>query len=180
MGKAGKNLKGALKVQQSRLKAKQKLSHAAQVAEQKSSRKKGQSSPASGNIPAALNKDVKGKGKEIVGSSRGPTIPFGPTDKILLIGEGNFSYALAVVQDAPLQLQTMLPTNLTATAYDTEEECFAKYPEAEAIVSSLRAKGVEVLFGVDGTALEKNSRLKGRRWDKIVWNFPHAGASHGF
>ncbi|KAF4612296.1 hypothetical protein D9613_004073 [Agrocybe pediades] len=175
MAKAAKKLKGALQAQQSRLKAKQKISHAAQVAEQKSTRKKGQASIAATTARAGSSKDVKGKGKATPGSSSRPTIPFSPTDKILLIGEGNFSYALSMVQDAPVQLATMPPSNLCATAYDTEEECYAKYPEAQAIVSSLKEKGVQVLFGVDGTALEKNSRLKGRRWDKIVWNFPHAG-----
>jgi len=33
----------------------------------------------------------------------------------------------------------------------------------------------EVLFGIDATKLQKHPVLKGRRWDRIVWNFPHAG-----
>jgi 25S rRNA (uracil2634-N3)-methyltransferase len=28
---------------------------------------------------------------------------------------------------------------------------------------------------VDGTRLEKHHALKGRKWDRICWNFPHAG-----
>jgi 25S rRNA (uracil2634-N3)-methyltransferase len=50
-----------------------------------------------------------------------------------------------------------------------------KYPDAQIIVQGLREKGVEVLFDVDATKLEKVSALKGRKWDRIVWNFPHAG-----
>ncbi|PPQ69434.1 hypothetical protein CVT25_004825 [Psilocybe cyanescens] len=175
MGKAGKNLKSALQSQQSRLKAKQKISHAAQVAEQKTSRKTGQQSLGLENTGSRFTKDVKGKNKAIPNPVRRPTVPFDPTDKILLIGEGNFSFARSLILDAPVQLQTLPPSNLTATAYDSEEECYSKYPEAEAIVSFLRSKEVEVIFGVDGTRLEKHSRLKGRKWDRIVFNFPHAG-----
>jgi hypothetical protein len=67
-----------------------------------------------------------------------------------------------------------------ATAYDTSEVCFGKYPDAPDIVAKLRELGVLVLFGVDARSLEKCSEL--RKWsadrggfDKIVFNFPHAG-----
>jgi 25S rRNA (uracil2634-N3)-methyltransferase len=39
----------------------------------------------------------------------------------------------------------------------------------------LREKGARVLFGVDATRLEKTSALKGKVFDRIVWNFPHVG-----
>ncbi|KAF8963945.1 hypothetical protein BDZ97DRAFT_1818700 [Flammula alnicola] len=173
MGKSGKGLKAALQSQQSRLKAREKVSQAAQAADLKSRSKKGQQPSGHGNRKPTA--DVKGKKKVVSGSSRRPTIPFKPSDKILLIGEGNFSFARALVENAPAELRLLPPGSITATAYDTEKECFEKYPEAEAVVSLLRIKGVEVLFGVDGTRLEKHPALKGRRWDRICWNFPHAG-----
>ncbi|KAH9176903.1 hypothetical protein EDB89DRAFT_2065112 [Lactarius sanguifluus] len=74
------------------------------------------------------------------------------SDKILLIGEGDFSFA-----------------------YDTEDECYNKYSEAQQCVRVLRESGAQVLFGVDATKLEKTSALKGKTFDRIVWNFPHAG-----
>lgn len=166
MGKAGRNLKNALLSQQSRLKTKQKISHAAQVAEQKSARN------SKGHFPS---KTAKGKEKATASSGPRPTVPFHPWDKIMLIGEGNFSFARSLVLDPPAVLQDLPPNNITATAYDSEEECYSKYPESKEIVSFIRSKGVEVIFGVDGTRLEKHSKLKGRRWDRIVWNFPHAG-----
>ncbi|KAG6841558.1 hypothetical protein C0991_009593 [Blastosporella zonata] len=172
MGK-GKNLKAALQSQQSRLKAKQKLSHAAQVAEQRSQKnaKQQYSKGASANPP--IN---KGKGKATPAPPpRRTTIPFRPTDTILLIGEGNFSFARALLCDPPAGLQDLPPKNLTATAYDREDECYEKYADAKEIVADLRQRGVQVLFGVDGTKLERTAPLKGRRWDRIVWNFPHAG-----
>ncbi|KAF7323153.1 DUF2431 domain-containing protein [Mycena chlorophos] len=100
------------------------------------------------------------------------------TDKILLIGEGNFSFARALaVRNPPSiepSLQSLTSRNFTATAYDIEE-CYSKYAEAEEIVQYLRAAGAEVLFGVDATRLERVGALKGRKWDKIAWNFPRAG-----
>jgi 25S rRNA (uracil2634-N3)-methyltransferase len=170
----GKNLKTALQSQQSRLKVKEKLSHAAQVAEQKA-KKNGRQSKVPGKPSAG--ESGKGKSKAIATAppSRRITIPFRSTDKILLIGEGNFSFARALVHEAPSELEYLPPKNVTATAYDSEDACYEKYPDARDIVGLLREKGVEVLFGVDGTRLERVGLLKGRRWDRVVWNFPHAG-----
>lgn len=108
-------------------------------------------------------------------NSRRSTIPFKVSDNILLIGEGNFSFAVALLQHPPTSLEHLPPANITATAYDTEAECYAKYPDAEPCVRMLREKGAQVLFGVDATRLEKTSALKGRVFDRIAWNFPHAG-----
>ncbi|KAH7915679.1 hypothetical protein BJ138DRAFT_914812 [Hygrophoropsis aurantiaca] len=146
------SLKATLQSQQTRLKIKQKAKHAAEAAEK--------------------GKQIKGKGKA---PSLRPTIPFKVTDKILLIGEGNFSFARALLVSAPQSLEHLPPSNITATAYDSEQECYEKYPEAQDIVNILRAKGAHILFGIDATNLEKAQALKGKRWDRIVWNFPHAG-----
>jgi 25S rRNA (uracil2634-N3)-methyltransferase len=116
-------------------------------------------------------KGVKAKGK----NPRRPTIPFKVSDNILLVGEGNLSFAVALLQHPPAPLDHLPPANVTATAFDTEDECYAKYPDAEQNVRVLREKGARVLFGVDATRLEKTSALKGRVFDRIVWNFPHAG-----
>ncbi|KAF8079115.1 hypothetical protein FPV67DRAFT_96949 [Lyophyllum atratum] len=171
----GKNLKAALQSQQSRLKTKQKLSHAAQVAEQRA--EKNTKQYFQGNVTSASSSSKgKGKGKAVSAPPpRRATIPFRHTDKILLIGEGNFSYARALVCDPPSGLQDLPPKNVTATAYDKEEECYEKYADARDIVADLRARGMEILFGVDATRLEKIAALKGRRWNRVVWNFPHAG-----
>ncbi|KAJ8515437.1 hypothetical protein ONZ45_g7159 [Pleurotus djamor] len=181
MAKAStKSLKAALKSQQSRFKAKDKQAHALQAAEQKGKRKSRKGAQASKNHanPELNDKSVdrKGKGKATPSTTtRKVTIPFLPTDTILLVGEGNFSYAHALVHDPPRELEHLPPNNVTATAYDTEVDCYSKYPEAEAIVCRLREKGVHVLFGVDATRLDRCAPLKGKNFDKIVWNFPHAG-----
>jgi len=120
-------------------------------------------------------KGVTGKGTAKEQNPRQSTNPFGASDRILLIGEGNFSFAVALVQHPPAPLDHLPPANITATALDTEEECHIKYPDAEQNVRVLREKGTRVLFGVDATRLEKTSALKGEVFDRIVWNFPHAG-----
>lgn len=146
------SLKTTLQSQQIRLKNKEKAAHAAEAAE--------------------LKTKHKGKGKA---PALRPTIPFTPTDKILLIGEGNFSFAHALVIDPPLSLEHLPPSNITATSYDSEEECYDKYPDAKSKVDVLLERGAEVLFGVDGTRLEKCNALKKRLFDRVVFNFPHAG-----
>lgn len=149
-GKKKSSLQMALLNQQSRLKQKAQIAQAAKSNEKAKAAK-------------------KQTGKKVA------TIPFAPTDKILLIGEGNFSFAYALAVNPPVQLQHLPPQNITATAHDIEEECFAKYADAKEKIDALRSKGVNVIFGVDATKLEKVPQLKGKRWNKIVWNFPHAG-----
>lgn len=161
MGKGGKkgSLKAALSSQQSRLKKKQEAVQAIQHSERTK------------NGPPS-----KGKGKAAaVSAPVRVTVPFSSTDRILLIGEGNFSFARALACSPPSSLQFLPPSNITATAYDTEEECCSKYPEAAEMISSLREKGVKLLFSVDATRLEKCAPLRGTKYNKIVWNFPHAG-----
>ena len=149
-GKKKSSLQTALLNQQSRLKQKAQIAQAAKT-----------------NEKAEATKKQTGK--------KAATIPFSPTDKILLIGEGNFSFAYALAVNPPSQLQHLPPQSITATAYDTEEECLAKYADVQEKIDALKSKGVSILFGVDATKLEKVSQLKGKRWDKVVWNFPHAG-----
>ncbi|KAJ3818869.1 hypothetical protein F5880DRAFT_1490666 [Lentinula raphanica] len=172
MGRANKSLRNALQSQQTRFKNKEKASHAAQIAEQKARKLVGK--------PAVIGDRSKGKRKESSVSTRKPTIPFQSTDNILLIGEGNFSFARALARPSPSRtelahLAHLPPNNITATTYDSEDDCYTKYPDAQDIVACLREWGAEVLFGVDATKLEWNAALKGRKWSKIVWNFPHAG-----
>ncbi|KZT72972.1 hypothetical protein DAEQUDRAFT_663651 [Daedalea quercina L-15889] len=148
------SLKNVLSSQQSRLKKKQDAARAEQIEKAKQS--------------------ARAKGKARALPPR-PIIPFDPTDRILLIGEGNFSFARALIFNPPTSLEFLPPGNITATAYDSEDECYSKYPDAPENVDALRKKGVQVLFCVDATRLGKCSALKRTKWNKIVWNFPHAG-----
>ncbi|KAI9513128.1 hypothetical protein F5148DRAFT_1273351 [Russula earlei] len=126
----------------------------------------------------ALNHRAKGVSRKGMAKTQIPqrsAIPFDPSDHILLIGEGDFSFASALLQRPPAPLEHLPPANIIATAYDTEDECYAKYTDAEQNVRVLREKGTRVIFSVDATRLEKTSALKGKVFDRIAWNFPHAG-----
>lgn len=170
MGK-GRGLQAALQSQQHRLREKEKLSHAKQIAKDKL-RRTGKIVAQSSSIS---DSSLQGRKKKVF-SLRNPTIPFKPSDRILLIGEGNFSFTRALIEDPPTVLESLAPENITATALDTEEECYDKYPECPSIITFLRDRGVEVIFGVNATHLERHPLLKDRNWDRIVWNFPHAGS----
>jgi 25S rRNA (uracil2634-N3)-methyltransferase len=150
------SLKAALESTQTRLKKKKRAEDAATL---------------------AIKQRAGGKStaKAQTRNPRRSTIPFEASDKILLIGEGNFSFAVALLQHPPTSLEHLPPASVVATTYDAEEKCYAKYPDAEQNVRVLREKGAQVLFNVDATKLERTSALKGKAFDRIVWNFSHAG-----
>lgn len=103
-----------------------------------------------------------------------PTIPFAAEDRILLIGEGDFSFAKSIVEHHGC-------CDITATCLDSQTELFEKYqPQAEEHVKYLEDGGQNVLYAVDATKLEKNKGLKkaiasGGQFEVILFNFPHVG-----
>lgn len=91
-------------------------------------------------------------------------------DKILLVGEGNFSFARSLAEN---YLEEGAE-NLIATCYDTEEVLYQKYgDEAKDNVELVREFGGTVMFEVDATDFPKD--IKKLRFTKIIFNFPHAG-----
>ncbi|KAI8380955.1 uncharacterized protein BYT42DRAFT_593034 [Radiomyces spectabilis] len=112
-------------------------------------------------------KNVVGK----TGTPR-PKPQYSSADKILLIGEGNFSFARSLVD----HYLTEGSEQLFATCYDTEAVLYEKYgDEAKDNIEAVRVMGGTVLFEVDATQLAKEKALKKHRFSKIVFNFPHAG-----
>ncbi|KAK5127535.1 hypothetical protein LTR85_006874 [Meristemomyces frigidus] len=100
-----------------------------------------------------------------------PTIPFQAEDRILLVGEGDFSFAKAIVEHHGC-------CDVTATCFDSQPELLEKYqPQGEDHVRYLEEEGQTVLYGVDGTKLDHNKQVKkaGGQWDVVVFNFPHVG-----
>ena len=78
-----------------------------------------------------------------------------PSDFVLLVGEGNFSFARALARRFG-----GLGTRIVATSYDTREQVLAKYPDATEILEELNTAGVTVVHGVDATQLETNLYLE--------------------
>jgi 25S rRNA (uracil2634-N3)-methyltransferase len=101
-----------------------------------------------------------------------PTIPFQVEDRVLLVGEGDFSFAKSIVEHHGC-------CDVTATCFDRQEELFEKYkPQAEEHVKYLEEEGQTVHYAIDATKLDKIKALKkrgGGRYDVILFNFPHVG-----
>ncbi|KAI8067033.1 hypothetical protein BC940DRAFT_274196 [Gongronella butleri] len=93
-------------------------------------------------------------------------------DRVLLVGEGNFSFAAALVQLYYLAGAE----RLTATCYDSEEVLYEKYgDEAKQHIETIRTMGGTVLFDIDATKMDKMRALNRQKYTKIIFNFPHAG-----
>ncbi|KAL3623864.1 hypothetical protein CASFOL_032680 [Castilleja foliolosa] len=90
--------------------------------------------------------------------------------RILLVGEGDFSFALCLATafgDA---------SNIVATSLDSQEMLRSKYfGSAIANIGILKDKGCTVLHGVDANTMSQHPYLKHMKFDRIVFNFPHAG-----
>jgi len=121
-----------------------------------------------------------------------PTIPFSPSQAILLVGEGDLSFAASLVTHHKC-------TRLTATVFEPDRPALlAKYPHAAANLAVLEAEApaspqqVRVLFGVDarrmspfllkpkpGSKLSSSARNGNDEgngaMDRILFNFPHVG-----
>jgi 25S rRNA (uracil2634-N3)-methyltransferase len=98
--------------------------------------------------------------------------PWRSLGNILLVGEGNLSFAKSL-----LRLPTAQVTRMTATTYETEESLSA---EAQKNATMLRHCGAFVLHGIDATYLEQN--FKPNEFETIVFQFPNVGsreAKHG-
>ncbi|XP_068936864.1 ferredoxin-fold anticodon-binding domain-containing protein 1 isoform X3 [Petaurus breviceps papuanus] len=92
--------------------------------------------------------------------------------RLLLVGEGNFSFAAALseVQGPGTSLIATCPQKLTALTED---------PVFQENLRRLRDRGAEVRFGVDCTQLAEAFAADGWKFDRIYFNFPHCGRKAG-
>ncbi|KAL2181382.1 uncharacterized protein P884DRAFT_188475 [Thermothelomyces heterothallicus CBS 202.75] len=124
-----------------------------------------------------------------------PTIPFAPSDRILLVGEGDLSFAASLITHHHC-------TNVTATVLEPNfAELSAKYPHVSAntaVIESPDHPNCRLLYGIDArklppftsrpnttTTTNKNNhnRSKGKpeheppvgAMKRIIFNFPHTG-----
>ena len=104
------------------------------------------------------------------GKSSGTTISFEAEDRILLVGEGDFSFAKSIVEHHRC-------CDVTATCLDSKDDLYVKYkPQAEENIQYLEGESQTVLYNVDATKLDSIKSLKSsERFDKIIFNFPHIG-----
>lgn len=104
-----------------------------------------------------------------------PTIPFSPSEHILLIGEGDLSFARSLVEHHHC-------TNVTATVLEPSLAVLEeKYPQANENIQIIEQGGGKVVYGVDASKMGawtrggKKGKDKEGIIDRIIFNFPHVG-----
>jgi 25S rRNA (uracil2634-N3)-methyltransferase len=107
-----------------------------------------------------------------------------PGMNILLCGDGDFSYSLAVARllntHDPIQESPTSPTTIVATSYESNDALFNVYPDISDTIQELKGLNCKVFFEVDATRLDVSLPLKERKkFDRIVWNFPCKAVPHG-
>nr|XP_034580922.1 uncharacterized protein LOC117844292 [Setaria viridis] len=93
---------------------------------------------------------------------------YSSTQSILLVGDGDFSFSLALATGFGSG------ANLVATSLDCYDT-LKKYSGAESNLAELKKLGAVTLHGVNAKTMILHTDLKMRRFDRVVFNFPHAG-----
>ncbi|XP_053473401.1 ferredoxin-fold anticodon-binding domain-containing protein 1 [Ictalurus furcatus] len=91
--------------------------------------------------------------------------------EVLLVGEGNFSFSVAVCESGEV-------ASITASCLQTEQQAVAQEHAAHNI-QRLRDRGCTVLFEVDCTCLNEHEVIRRRVYDRVIFNFPHCGRKSG-
>ncbi|XP_059662344.1 uncharacterized protein LOC132308315 [Cornus florida] len=89
--------------------------------------------------------------------------------KILLVGEGDFSFS------ACLAVAFGSANNTIATSLNSQGYLRKNYRKAKSNIKKLRSRGCKVMHGVDATEMANHMLLEGMEFDRIIFNFPHAG-----
>ncbi|QLG72502.1 hypothetical protein HG535_0D02100 [Zygotorulaspora mrakii] len=113
-------------------------------------------------------------------------VPFEKNQTLLLIGEGDMSYAKSIIEEG-----YVVPENLIVTSYDNSiSELELKYPHSfHENYHYLLGQNVKLFFKIDAKNLTKSFKLsKKTPWNKvlgptwknkilqnILFNFPHTG-----
>ncbi|XWS11410.1 hypothetical protein CRYUN_Cryun38cG0081000 [Craigia yunnanensis] len=93
--------------------------------------------------------------------------------KMLLVGEGDFSFS------ASLAIAFGSARNMLATSLDSRGFLFRNYKNAMSNIHQLRTRGCTVLHDVDATEMANHCSLVGIKFDRVIYNFPHAGFCTG-
>ncbi|BBG99862.1 hypothetical protein with DUF2431 [Prunus dulcis] len=94
---------------------------------------------------------------------------YSSSHKILLVGEGDFSFS------ACLARAFRSATNMVATTLESEDTLLKEHWSSEAHVDELQRRGCKVLHEVDVYDMDQHPTLMFMKFDMIVFNFPHAG-----
>ncbi|CAK8994442.1 unnamed protein product [Durusdinium trenchii] len=85
--------------------------------------------------------------------------------RVLLLGEGNLSFAWAI---SKLKLSCVI-----ASTFETEDEHRERFQGSQARTQMLRDAGVQVIFGVDATDLSTlPEEVKEKPFERVIFQFP--------
>lgn len=91
---------------------------------------------------------------------------YSSSHRILLVGEGDLSFAAALSALGG-------GANITASTLDTADELGGKYPAVQQRLAALRAAGATIAPGVDVTSMASHAATD-PPYDRVVYNFPYA------
>lgn len=166
-----KGLKGALIRHTEKVKVKETLTKNAEAQKQQTTLKE----------KSMKNTGNKRK-KQIHHLQTAGLIPFTKQDRLLLVGEGDFTFARSLIEE-----DYILPENLIATSFDSLEELNTKYPGVDEVLASLKEYGVRVEHNIDCMNLLTSMKMNSAKakhtplfknkanLDFIMFNFPHTG-----
>ncbi|KAL8152557.1 hypothetical protein V2J09_010317 [Rumex salicifolius] len=112
-------------------------------------------------------------GEHFLGKDKYSVGNYNIDQKILLVGEGDFSFA------SSLASSFRSASNITATSLDSREAVIRKYSNGKKNLLELEDVGALVLHQIDAHSLDEHPRLRHKLFDRIVFNFPHAGGVYG-
>jgi 25S rRNA (uracil2634-N3)-methyltransferase len=109
------------------------------------------------------------------------TMGYRPGMSVLCVGDGDFSFSLAVARI--LFASTPCTSRLIATSYESEETLREVYPNFGETHSELCRLGVTIKYRVDATKLAETlsdgSDEADLQFDRICWNFPCSAIEKG-
>ncbi|KAL2332868.1 hypothetical protein Fmac_014081 [Flemingia macrophylla] len=88
---------------------------------------------------------------------------------IPLVGEGDFSFSLFLAKSFASA------ANIVASSLNSYDDVVTMYKHAKSNLDDLNKLGACILHGVNATKMKLHPDLKMRRFDRVVFNFPHAG-----
>ncbi|KAL1370001.1 hypothetical protein HN51_000331 [Arachis hypogaea] len=89
--------------------------------------------------------------------------------QILLVGDGDFSFSLSLARSFGSA------SNIVASSLDSYDDVTKNYKQAKSNLDELQKLGACLYHGVDATKMKYLLEFKMRRFDRIIFNFPHAG-----
>ncbi|XP_039026642.1 heavy metal-associated isoprenylated plant protein 41 [Hibiscus syriacus] len=89
--------------------------------------------------------------------------------QILLVGEGDFSFSLSLAN------AFASASNICATSLDSYDVLKRKYKNAASNLENLGKLRATLLYVVNVSTMKFHTELANRKFDRIIFNFPHAG-----